>query len=306
MTAEEFKRGLKEFVVRRGAPDLIVSDNAKTFQAMKKWLSTLQKDENLFNYLATKEIGWKFNMSRAPWGGGFFERLIGIMKNALSKAIGRALLRFEELEEVLLDVESFLNNRPLCYMGEEFETPVITPNLLLRGQPAPYLEENRDEMSDSEEMTRRLRYLKTCRDNVRKRWLNEYLHALQERFNSRPEAQHGTTCMEKGSLVLIKDTTKNKANWKVGRIINPIVGKDGVTRGYKILTGSGYVIERPQQLVCDLEIGGVSNDSSSSDDNAGPSGDVQQQRPVVRARREARRAAADRLVGIMANDNEED
>ena len=93
-------------------------------------------------------------MSRAPWWGGFFERLIGIMKNALSKAIGRALLKFEELEEVLLDVESFLNNRPLCYMGEEFETPVITPNLLLRGQPAPYLEENCNEMSDREEMTR--------------------------------------------------------------------------------------------------------------------------------------------------------
>lgn len=69
-----------------------------------------------------------------------------MMKNALSKVIGRALLRFEELEEVLLHVESFLNNRPLCYIGEEFETPVITPNLLLRGEPAPYLEENRDEV----------------------------------------------------------------------------------------------------------------------------------------------------------------
>ena len=121
MTAKEFKRGLKEFVVRRGAPDLLVSDNTNTFQAMKKWLSTLQKDENIFNCLATKEIGWKFNMSRAPWWGGFFERLIAMMKNALSKATGWALLRFEELEEVLLDVESFLNNRPLCY---------ITPNLL--------------------------------------------------------------------------------------------------------------------------------------------------------------------------------
>lgn len=109
-------------------------------------------------------------------------------------------------------------------------------------------------MSDREEMTRRLRYLKTCRANVLKHWLNEYLHALQERFNSRPEAGHGTTSLKKGSLVLIKDTTKNKANWKVGRIINPIVGKDGVTRGYKILTGSGCVIKRPQQLVCDLEI----------------------------------------------------
>ena len=68
--------------------------------------------------------------------GGFFERLIGIMKNTLSKAIGRALLKYEELEEVLLDVESLLNNRSLCYAEEEFEQPVITPNLLLRGQPA--------------------------------------------------------------------------------------------------------------------------------------------------------------------------
>lgn len=176
----------------------------------------------------------------------------------------------------------------------------------MRGESAPYLEENHDEVSDREKMTRRLRYLKTCRDNVRKRWLNEYLHALQERFNSRPEARHGTTCLKKGSRVLIKDTTKNKANWKVGRIINPIIGLDGVTKGYKIPTGSGYVIERPQQLVCDLEIGGAGNDSSPSDGNARPSGDVQQQRPAVRVRREARRTAADRLVGITANENEED
>jgi len=56
MTAEEFKRGLKEFVARRGSPELIVSDNAKTFQATKKWLSTLRRNEDLFNYLATKDI----------------------------------------------------------------------------------------------------------------------------------------------------------------------------------------------------------------------------------------------------------
>ena len=146
--------------------------------------------------------------------------------------------------------------------------------------------------------------MKTCRDKVRKRWLNEYLHALQECFDSRPEARHGTICLKKNSLVLIKGTTKNKANWKVGRIINPIVGKDGVTRGYKILTGSGYDIERPQQLVCNLEIGGAGNDSSPSGGNAGLSCDVQQS-PAVRVRREARHTAADRLVGIMANENEE-
>lgn len=67
LTVREFKRSLKEFVTRRGLPTAIVSDNAKTFQATKKWLKTLRKVEDLFNYLATKEIEWRCNMSCAPW-----------------------------------------------------------------------------------------------------------------------------------------------------------------------------------------------------------------------------------------------
>ena len=47
-------------------------------------------------------------------------------------------------------------------------------------------------------------------------------------------------------------------------------------------------------------------DCSPSHGNAGPSGDVQQQRLAVRVRRKARHTAADRLAGIMANENEED
>jgi len=252
-------------------------------------------------------------LARSPWWGGFFERLIGIMKNTLSKAIGRALLKYQELEEVLLDVESLLNNRPLCYVGEEFEQPVITPNLLLRGQPAHFLEENSDNTDDdeAEEMTRRLRYLKKCRDNVRKRWLNEYLRALQERVNAGPKAKH-EAAMKKGKIVLLKNSTKNRANWKVGRVVDPIVGKDGVTRGYKILTGSGYVVERPLQLVCDLEIGGE-YDPDSGDGDAGEitnaplrNAEDVQQRSVNRAGREASRTARNRLVGVIANENEGD
>ena len=36
-------------------------------QSTKKWLSTLRKNEVLFNHLATKGIAWKFNLARAPW-----------------------------------------------------------------------------------------------------------------------------------------------------------------------------------------------------------------------------------------------
>ena len=61
--------------------------------------------------------------------------------------------------------------------------------------------------------------------------------------------------MDKGANVLLKDSS-SREHWKIGRIIDKIVGKDGVTRGYKILTGNRYIVERPLLLVCDCEIGG--------------------------------------------------
>ena len=101
------------------------------------------------------------------------------MKSSLSKVIGRALLTFEELEEVLLDVECFMNNRSLCYQGEEFEKPVITPNLLLRGQPATFLEEDVEAMDEKAAVTKRMRYLKVFREHLKKRRLTEYVHRWQ-------------------------------------------------------------------------------------------------------------------------------
>ena len=77
------------------------------------------------------------------------------MKNCLFKVTGRALLKYEELDEVLLDLESFLNNRPLRYMEEGFEQPVITANLLLREQPAHFLDENDTDGDEPEGVTRR-------------------------------------------------------------------------------------------------------------------------------------------------------
>ena len=57
-----------------------------------------------------------------------------------------------------------------------------------------------------------------------------------------------------GSIVLIKDDVKDKAHLNIGRIESEIKGKDGVTRGFKIRLGDGYVIERPIQLVCNLKM----------------------------------------------------
>ena len=44
--------------------------------------------------------------------------MVGLMKQCLYKPAGKANLSWEKLEEVLLDIEITLNNRPLNYMDE--------------------------------------------------------------------------------------------------------------------------------------------------------------------------------------------
>ena len=121
----------KQFIARRGRPRVIYSDNGGTFIKAEKWLRQLRDDERLHGLLEQHEIKWKFNLSRAPWWGGQFERLIGVVKASMYKAIGGATLTWSELSEVLLDVETQVNRRPLSYVEDDVELPILTPATFL-------------------------------------------------------------------------------------------------------------------------------------------------------------------------------
>lgn len=70
-------------ISRRGMPTLIVSDNAKTFQVTEKALNDLFNHPEVASELDRKKIEWRFNLERAPWWGGFFERMVGSVKACL-------------------------------------------------------------------------------------------------------------------------------------------------------------------------------------------------------------------------------
>ncbi|GFW81170.1 integrase catalytic domain-containing protein [Trichonephila clavipes] len=75
-----------------------------------------------------KGIHWKFIVERAPWWGGFYERLVKTIKDPLRKILGRALLTFEELSTILSEVEVIVNHRPLTYVENDPEEPEpLTP-----------------------------------------------------------------------------------------------------------------------------------------------------------------------------------
>ena len=68
----------------------------------------------------------KFILERSPWWGGFYERLVGIMKSCLHKILGKKLLTFEELRALIYEIDCTLNLRPLTHVDEDFNNNILT------------------------------------------------------------------------------------------------------------------------------------------------------------------------------------
>ena len=67
--------------------------------------------------------------------GGFWERLVKSVKHCLKKTIGRALLTFNEMATLIVEIEATLNNRPLTYVyddAEGIDQPLTPTDLIYR------------------------------------------------------------------------------------------------------------------------------------------------------------------------------
>ena len=98
--------------------------------------------------------------------------------------------------------------------------------------------------------------------------------------------------------MLLKSEAKNKALWKLGCVVDTIIGKDGVVHGLKPRQGSRHIVERPLQLMCNLKIGG-----ENSDYKLNPDADVFV--PRVRPSRRTKETANKLFKDIAAQDVED-
>ncbi|XP_074657128.1 uncharacterized protein LOC141910296 [Tubulanus polymorphus] len=120
-STESFTRAFRRFVSRRSLPKKVLTDNAATFKKASE-------------YVSKKGVAWSFITKRAPWHGGFWERLVGIVKMVLKKVIGRAHISFDDFRTVVSEAEAIVNDRPLTYSSTDIndEAPV-TPSQLMCG-----------------------------------------------------------------------------------------------------------------------------------------------------------------------------
>jgi len=202
---------MKRFVSRRGYPKFMISDNAKCFIGPE-----------LKSYLKKHNITWEFIPEKTPWWGGFWERLVQMVKKPLRKILGKASVSYDELLTIITEIEGVLNCRPLCYQYSDQIEEVITPSHLMFGRRILSRDDYNNELEHYTETietcNKRLNYVNTLISSFEKQWRHEYLTGLREKqlnTNLVPAKQ-----IKKDDIVLICDEISHVTDGDWGEFVN--------------------------------------------------------------------------------------
>ena len=261
LSASDFLLAFRRFVGHHSVPSLIISDNGRNFVGFNNFLKEIQEEREVKDYLCDQSVRWRFITPRAPWTGGFYERLIGVVKGCLCKALYRRKVSFEELRTLLVEFQAIVNMRPLTYLSQDRENEALTPSLLLYGRnihispPLNDLVSNDPDFVGPSELREQYARLSTAIQKFEHSWQKDYLVSLRERhYNSRSEvSQH----LKEGDLVMVDLEDHlgrgHRSLLSLGRIHKLLPASDGIVRSVEVKTaGRAYI--RPITKLIHLEM----------------------------------------------------
>uniref|UniRef100_A0A8R1XTJ6 DUF5641 domain-containing protein n=1 Tax=Onchocerca volvulus TaxID=6282 RepID=A0A8R1XTJ6_ONCVO len=195
MTVSRPSRKSGRFVSRRRRPDFVLSDNAKNFVLASK---LIQENSNQDQ----KPLKWQFITPGAPWQGDVYERMVGVVKRTLQRAVKKNLLEEDEFNTLITEVESLVNERSLVDYEKEGEQQ----NLINRYQ----------------NIRRKLQRL-------RKIWQEKYLEELRKRTRKSHKNSYSRIRRKPiiGEVVFLKGEGPRNS-WKMSRVEKG--RKDGLCR----------------------------------------------------------------------------
>lgn len=252
LTTEAFLATLKRFVGRRGKPAQMYSDNGTNFQGayneLSKLANFLQNNANsIVEAIENKGISWSFIPASSPHFGGLWESGVRTVKYHLKRVAGNALLTFEDLSTLLIEIEAVLNSRPMSPLScDPSDLTPLTPSHFLIGRPMESVPD-RDYTAVPTNRLSHFQRIQQMKGHFWTRWSLEYISELQKR--QKWTTQQGL--LEANDLVLVKEDHLPPLQWLLGRIVETHPGKDGVARVATIRTKQG-TIRRSFAKICPL------------------------------------------------------
>ncbi|XP_071127721.1 uncharacterized protein [Mytilus edulis] len=262
LSEETFILAFRRFASRKSLPKTMISDNGTTFIAAAKQLTRSSAVIEKLNNFGTT---WKFIPKRAPWYGGFWERLIGLTKDSIKKVLGRSLIQIELLRTIVTEVEAILNDRPLTYVSSDPLDEPLTPSHLLYGRritslPYPTNQELEHSLNDmTHKSTNKLFKMKSqIIQSFWYKWKHEYLTALREYHRNTGNNKQLITI---GDVVQIYEDSP-RIKWTLAVVEKLNVGGDGLARSAVIRTKNGLT-SRPITKLYPLEVSLNSDDDNT-------------------------------------------
>ncbi|VDK45136.1 unnamed protein product, partial [Cylicostephanus goldi] len=196
--------------------------------------------------------------------------MVGLFKNAIKHALNNKTPQFDNLYTLAKEAEAICNCRPLTYVNEQPDFIPLRPVDFIRPRAilsAPRLLDEDDEWkpiyTTRDDLIQNWRFGLHLLDNFWKRWSNEYLTSLRERYQS--SHPHPRSYEEDhprhGEFVLIKDNNLKRGQWKLGQVCGSC---DDYQRSVQIRLPSKRVITRPLNLISRFEINANNQDHSTS------------------------------------------
>ena len=273
LSSLEFLQALRRFSARRGPPLSVLVDNGSQFRPVQRAIDQLTEASGE-GADSPWRIKWHYTTEYAHWQGGVFERLVGITKQALKKAIGRKRLTFMEMTTLLAETEAIVNTRPLTWVETDptgSPTQSLTPahflstGLNLQLVPASYdndVTQSTDSdwlpspLATSDKLVKQWQTEQDRLDKVWETWNSLYLSSLREQlplFHNQRQRRVWTR-PDVGEVVLVRDEQSPRCQWKMGVVEEEVKSEDGETRAVMLRMPDNKHLKRSVGHLYPLEL----------------------------------------------------
>jgi hypothetical protein len=235
-------------------PETIISDRAETFQGA--YTRLVWAKQAAINHPSIRgngpRIQWHFNASRAPWWGGFFERMMRMIKGKLAKLFmlqpHKHFPSLAAFNEAMSWVQLVLNSRPISWEPTcgRYGQPVLALDLFLPRLPDldnPFEVEVKDVWLESASRGDIHRAMETRAQWQAQLWnlfTDTYLAELRKRRAEQAIAHHfplidvGQVVFYKPPVIGREQTPMGRLKWRMARVTKLHPGRDGHVRSADI------------------------------------------------------------------------
>ena len=251
MSTDALINGLRCFIAMRGAVRQIKSDQGSNFVGAKNELKEALKEvdaDRLAVFLAEKQCDFCMNAPYSSHVGGVWERQIRTVRSVLRStlALSSGRLNDASLRAFLYEAMAIVNSRPLTVdnLSDPHSLEPLTPNHLLTMKTVRALPPPGEFVREDMYGKKRWRHVQYLAEQFWSRWRKEYLAniSLRQRWHA-PKRN-----LQVGDIVMMKGEDAHRNEWRLGRVLETTIDKDGLVRRVKICLGDRNLGKKGERL----------------------------------------------------------